>query len=181
MELDNITLENLLKDKFSYKNLCGSCHSKPCCSDFAAPMLFTDDLKKLHDIDKTSSRFIEDLLIGDEAIKIIKKKENSNECIFWDDKMNFCSIYENRPYDCRMFPFDIDWVDGQFRWIIYSCNPNSDWSWTEQHIQKLESDPQFDEVMKHAKYFQLTSKDYVDVAKEPPYTILRKVNYNVVD
>ena len=171
-------MENLLHDKFSYKNLCGSCASKHCCSDFAAPMLFTDDLKKLDDIAKLSSTFTEDIVINGESIKIIRKKENSNECIFWDNNANFCSIYENRPYDCRMFPFDIDWVDGEFRWIIYSCNPNSDWSWTEQHIEKLESDPQFNEVMRHAKYFRLTSKDYVDTTKEPPYTVLRKVRWS---
>lgn len=169
---------DLLQDKFSYKNLCGSCNDKPCCSDFAAPMLFLDDLKKLNAIDKSNSCFVQEILIKDKPLKILKKKQNSNSCILWDEKQNFCSIYENRPFDCRMFPFDIDWVEGEFHWIVYSCNPNSDWSWTEQHLEKLESDPQFNEVMRHAEYFRMTSKDYVDVSTEPPYSILRKVNWS---
>jgi len=168
---------NLLQDKFSYKNLCGNCSSKPCCSDFAAPMLFMDDLKKLKEIDKLDSRFVKELMIDNKPLKIIKKKENSNTCILWDEKKNACSIYEHRPYDCRMFPFDIDWVDDEYRWIIYSCNPDSDWTWCEQHLRKLESDPQFPEVMENAEFFRMTSKNYVDVSTEPPYAILRKVNW----
>jgi hypothetical protein len=38
-------------------------------------------------------------------------------------------------------------------------------------------DPQFDEVMRNREFFRLTSKNYVDTSKEPPYAILRKVNW----
>ena len=168
-----------MHDKFSYKNLCGSCNQKPCCSDFSAPpILFTGDLEKLKEIGKSNNHFVEELIIKSKPFKTIRKKGNSNACIFWDEKTNFCSIYEHRPYDCRMFPFDIEWINNEYRWIVYSCNPNSDWAWCEQHLEKLESDPQFDEIMKNVEFFRLASNDYVDESKEPTYVVLRQVKWN---
>jgi Fe-S-cluster containining protein len=172
----NVT-KNPTYDKFSYMTLCDSCNSKLCCTDFAEPILFPTDLEKLDKIKKSGSDFVQEIMIETKSIKTLRTRTNSNACIFWDTEKKLCSIYENRPFDCRMFPFDIDWVDGQYHWIIYSCNPNSDWSWTEDHIKKLEDDPQFDEVMRNKEFFRLTSKNYVDTSKEPPYAILRKVNW----
>ena len=164
-------------DKYSYKNLCETCEHKSCCSDFASPMLFPTDLKNLEKIGKLNNNFLQDLVVDNKLIKIIKKKDNSNTCIFWDEEKKLCSIYESRPYDCRMFPFDIDWVDNEYHWIVYSCNKNSDWAWCDEYLKKLESDPQFDEIMKHKENFRLTSKNYVDPQTESPYAILRKVNW----
>ena len=162
---------------FSYARLCDSCKQKSCCTDFAEPILFPADLDKLKRIDRLDNNFIKDVRIENKSIKTIKRKENSNICVFWDEGKKQCSIYENRPFDCRMFPFDIDWVDNEYHWLIYSCNPSSDWSWCEQHLKKLEEDPQFEEVMKNMEFFRLTSKGYVDTSKEPPYAILRQVNW----
>lgn len=162
-------------DKFSHANLCDSCAAKSCCTDFAEPLLFPSDCAKLEKIGKLNSDFINTVKIGGKSIKIIKRKTDSHSCIFWDETKRICGIYEHRPYDCRMFPFDIDIVDGEFYWIIYSCNPKSDWSWTEQHLEKLEHDPQFQEIISNIEYFKLTSTDYVDVKKEPPSVVLRKV------
>jgi uncharacterized protein len=164
-------------DKFSHVKLCDSCSGKSCCTDFAEPILFPTDLGKLDKIKKSDSDFIQEIIIENRSIKTLRSKKDSNTCIFWDLEKKVCSIYENRPFDCRMFPFDIDWVDDQYHWIIYSCNPNSDWGWTEEHIKKLEGDPQFDEVMRNRDLFRLTSKNYVDTSKEPPYAVLRKVNW----
>jgi Fe-S-cluster containining protein len=167
----------LAQDKFSYGKLCDSCQHKSCCTDFAAPLLFPNDLDKLQRIEKSGNDFVKDIIIENKSIKTIKRKHNSNTCVFWDEGKKLCSIYEDRPFDCRMFPFDIDWVNNEYHWIVYSCNPNSDWSWCEQHLKKLEDDPQFVEVMKNIDFFRLTSKNYVDTSKEPPYAVLRKVNW----
>lgn len=167
----------LQQEKFGYRRLCDSCKTKSCCTDFAGPILFPTDLDKLQCIGKLENNFVENIIIENKTIKKLKKKNNSNVCVFWDAEKKNCSIYENRPFDCRMFPFDIDWVDNEYHWIIYSCNPNSDWSWCDQHLKKLESDPQFGEIIKNIEFFRLTSKNYVDTSKEPPYTILRKVNW----
>jgi len=37
-------------------------------------------------------------------------------CIFFVN--NQCSIYNNRPIDCRLFPFDFKEIDGEY-WLIY--------------------------------------------------------------
>ena len=164
-----------MQDKFSYKNLCGSCNHKPCCINFGSPILFTGDLEKLKEIGKLDNNFVEEIMIKNKPFKTMRKKENSNTCIFWDEKNTLCSIYEHRPYDCKMFPFDIDWIDNEYRWIVYSCNPNSDWTWCEQHLRKLEFDPQLNEMMESG-FFRL---NYKNAYYESPYTVLRPVNRNL--
>ena len=169
---------HLAQNEFSYKKLCDSCGKKNCCTDFAEPMLFPSDLDRLTRAQKLTADIINEVVIEDTSIKTLKRKTNSNTCVFWDEDKKICSIYENRPFDCRMFPFDIEWANDEYHWIIYSCNPNSDWSWCEQHLKKLEADPQFSEVIKNIELFRVTSKNYLDVSKEPPYAVLRKVKEN---
>lgn len=47
------------------------------------------------------------------------KRDNDDDtkgCVFF--KNNGCTIYENRPIDCRLFPFDFKEIDGEY-WLIY--------------------------------------------------------------
>ena len=41
--------------------------------------------------------------------------QEENECKFFVN--NRCSIYEDRPIDCRLFPFDFKEIDGEY-WLI---------------------------------------------------------------
>jgi uncharacterized protein len=34
----------------------------------------------------------------------ILKKDNSGNCIFYDEKENLCKSYLDRPFECRMYP-----------------------------------------------------------------------------
>ena len=79
-----------------------------------------------------------------------------------------------------MYPFDIVWNNNEYHWIIYSCNPDSDWKWTEEYLQKLEADLQFNEMMQNSEGLRLTSDnvEYLADIEEPPYAVLRKVNWN---
>lgn len=63
------------------------------------------------------------------------KKSNSN-CIFLMN--NKCQIYNRRPFNCKMFPFDIKKIDNKFYWIVWDfCYvPNS----IEKYLKKLEKD-----------------------------------------
>jgi Fe-S-cluster containining protein len=46
-------------------------------------------------------------------------KAYKGKCYFYDSGR--CSIYEDRPLDCRLFPFDIVQAeDGNFYWIVYN-------------------------------------------------------------
>jgi Fe-S-cluster containining protein len=56
---------------------------------------------------------------------IYKLKTNNNKCIFL--KNGRCSIYENRPLDCRLYPFDIIKKDSKYYLILYQLDCTSDY------------------------------------------------------
>jgi uncharacterized cysteine cluster protein YcgN (CxxCxxCC family) len=47
--------------------------------------------------------------------------KDDGSCIFFDDKLGRCGVYDYRPLDCRLFPLDITLIDGQYHWICYDC------------------------------------------------------------
>jgi hypothetical protein len=142
--------------------------------------LYPSDIDRLKNTGKAEGDFLKNIKINGTTIKTIRKKENSTTCIFWDEENRLCSIYNNRPFDCKMFPFDIVWTNNEYHWIVYSCNPESDWRWTEKYLQKLESEPQFSEMMQNNEALRLTSDSVEPLGniEEPPYAVLRKVNWN---
>lgn len=132
-----------------------------------------NEIKRFSDLGY--QKFVQELRINGISLHIIKKKENSTHCSFWDEEKSICQIYANRPLDCRLFPFDICWYGDAFYWIVYSCNPNSDWSWTEEYLKQFENDPSFSEILEHLSIYQSLSTDYVDESVEPPFAVVRKV------
>ena len=166
-------------DRFSISHLCNNCKKLSCCTDFFPPLLYPTDLISLKNAGKSESDFIKNIRINGTVVKTIKKKENSTACMFWDEEERLCSVYNNRPFDCKMYPFDVIWSNNAYHWIIYSCNPDSDWKWTEAYLQKLEADPQFNEMMQNSEGLRLTSDNVECLGniEEPPYAILRKVNW----
>ena len=162
----------------TFNKLCDSCTHKGCCTSFASPLLFSHDLEDLRDIGKDGEEFIKEIKINGRNTKTLKKKDNSNICVFWDEVIGKCSIYKNRPFDCRAYPFDIYFIDGKYHWIVYSCNPESEWQWTEKYLQMLENDKQFNEVMENIDvYSDLTQINKLEKSKQYPFTVLREVRY----
>ena len=43
---------------------------------------------------------------------------NLNGCHFYDGQR--CTIYNERPIDCRLFPFDIAFLEGEYKLIYYT-------------------------------------------------------------
>lgn len=121
--------------------------------------------------------YLEEVTINNKKFKILKNKPNSSECMFWDREKG-CTVYENRPFDCIMFPFDLYPVNGVWHWVVYSCNPESNWSWTENHLKKLENDPRFSEVMKDIECYAAVER-IEEHESDPGYkfTILREVKF----
>ncbi len=159
-----------------FSRLCSNCKTMGCCTNSAVPLVFSSDLVSLKSINKDNDDFLHDRNVNGTFIKAVNKKPNSNECIFWDGRKG-CSIYKQRPFDCRAYPFDILKINGKFHWIVYSCNPQSDWQWTENYLQMLEHDKAFSEVMEKIEIFAgNTSLILPDESKKTPYTILREVN-----
>lgn len=162
----------------SYDGLCSTCESKPCCKSFAAPLVFSKDLIKLKSIGKDSNYFLDEIIIKGKNVKRIKKKSDSRTCVFFDEKNKRCSIYQERPLDCKFFPFDIYLINDQYHWIVYSCNPDSNWKWTETHLEMFENDPQFNEIMENIETFSdLTEINSLETDARPRHAILRKVKW----
>ncbi|OQY50335.1 MAG: hypothetical protein B6247_21695 [Candidatus Parabeggiatoa sp. nov. 2] len=61
-------------------------------------------------------------------------------CVFYDKQKRVCTIYEIRPVDCRLYPFDIDAFDPDEndRWVLFEC-PYSQ-QFDETTIEKMISD-----------------------------------------
>lgn len=159
--------------------LCGSCTHQGCCTNFASPLVFENDLKNLKQINKDTDNYIKNIQINNSNIKTIRKKDGTNNCIFWDDGDKKCGIYKNRPFDCSLYPFDIHPISGKYRWVVYSCNPKSNWDWTEEYLKIFESDPRFQDIISNIESFSDLNaiSTLVGFAQDTPFVILREVRY----
>ncbi len=72
--------------------ICSACSHKTCCSTTTTPFL-TKKEKMVYDIKSNG--------------KCNKLKKDGK-----------CSIYSNRPIDCRLFPIHIQKIGSKFYWII---------------------------------------------------------------
>lgn len=106
-------------DKGTYQ-FCNSCVGRfDCCcncKEIDMPILLPFEIEGISRITKRA--------VGDFSKKLtthlyqMKRADDDekNGCIFFQN--NKCSIYENRPLDCRLFPFDFKEIDGDY-WVIY--------------------------------------------------------------
>jgi len=164
--------------KMNFKTLCESCREHPCCTSCESPFLLDSDIKKIEKFGPAKN-FFEEVKINGKSVNILKKKSNTNECLFWDKKKQQCSIYSQRPFDCKLFPFDIRLIDGEYHWVVFSCNPESDWSWSEDYLNEIENSPQFIELLdKLSEYSSFMVTTFGN--EQPNFTILRKVRYTKI-
>jgi Fe-S-cluster containining protein/uncharacterized membrane protein len=175
----SISSENQGEKEGSYGSLCSTC-KKSCCTSFVSPFLVKSDIERLKEIGLRYKTHLNDMVIDGKKVKTIKRKEGTTNCIFWD-KNSGCTIYEQRPFDCRIFPFDIFKIDGKYYWIVYSCNPNSDWKWTEVSIKTFEENPQFNEILESIDlYSNLDEINKVKYLDKTEYTIIREVKIDAL-
>ena len=161
-----------------FETLCGKCDHKNCCTNSAVPLVFGNDLEKIKKNNPQYMQYLKTIEISGQDVFAIKKKEGLSECIFWDGDVNGCKIYESRPIDCRLYPFDILLVENSYHWIVYSCNKNADWTWSETYLQALEMDVGFDDLMNNIELFtEHTNMILPTELEKTPYDILRKVNW----
>lgn len=97
---------------------CESCWSFHCCKEIGSPFFLTQ-----YDIDKIKAKkqlkeneFRVKKLFRHRALNFLRQKE-SGECVFFSDGK--CQIYPFRPLDCRLFPLDLHYRNGQYIWIKY--------------------------------------------------------------
>ena len=159
----------------TWENLCDSCVSKSCCKSFIGANLLPKEFEKIKNATGDND-FTKTVMFNKIPTLVIKNKKNIDECKFWDSRNQCCSIYEHRPFDCKLFPFDIHEIDGQYMWVINICNPDSDWSWAESMLESFENDPSFDELVS-----RLNSYSYPESTKNNLYAvkILRPIKYSI--
>ena len=76
-----------------------------------------------------------------------------------------------------MFPFDIVKFKDGYYWILFSCNQQADWNWTEKHLINLESDPQFQDVIKNIDHFASYLISDFDNNVQVPFIVLRPIKF----
>ena len=94
---------------------CTGCGSR-CCKDPKTPVLLPSEEEKFKELSRiVKTPFREMHLLG-------KKKDGS--CILLDDETGKCKNYDNRPFECRLFPFLLDFSAGaEVKLDVYFC-PN---------------------------------------------------------
>ena len=161
-----------------FQKLCETCSHQECCTKSASPLLFEDDLKKLKTLGKPEEEYVELIKIDGKNFKALKKKEDSKTCVFWDDEKQMCSVYDKRPFECRAYPFSLEMEDDKCFWTIYSCNPDTDWKWTEDYLKNLERERGFKQIMENIEYFEQHPDNTVGLEGESQFAFIREVRNN---
>lgn len=111
-------------------NLCHNCVNAKatCCSNPAvdSPMILPNEALEIAKVTNMEvSNFAKQVdfasMYNDKALKSLyqmKRQDNSNACYFYKECK--CSIYDIRPIDCRIFPYDIKLEkDGNYYLVYY--------------------------------------------------------------
>lgn len=130
-----------LKLTKSYDNLCSQCNHKSCCTRMPGAFVTPLEQEKLRSVGRPLEEVIEEKKMSAKPFKALKKINGS--CIFLDIETNRCTIYEKRPFDCFLFPFDIILENGKYKWILHACNDEKELGNIEPMLEIIESMPEF--------------------------------------
>jgi len=86
--------------KFDWLDFCNPCKSWCCHGE--NPFASEDELKRL-DLEKIGTKL-------------------DGSCVLLDN-LGKCSYYENRPFECRIFPLDIQEINGDLSWVVWNACP----------------------------------------------------------
>ena len=91
------------------------------------------------------------------------------------NKKGLCSVYDKRPTDCRLFPFDIINENNEFYWAIYKTEcPISKLNKANFKLTLKELEQKI--IPKFKKYIKQYAKYKLDDLKKYKLIKLRKVN-----
>lgn len=88
-----------------------------CCSSFNlidSPLLNGDEINNIKKVSKIDDFYIQ------RDNDVFNLKTNDNHCIFFIN--NHCTIYDERPNDCKLYPFDIMEMDNKYYLILYKLD-----------------------------------------------------------
>lgn len=120
-----LTRESCHDVKKGTYQFCDSCVGKfDCCcnsSEIDMPILLPNEVESI----ARKSRIPIDVFSEKLTSNLYQMKRDNNDpnkgCVFF--KNNACTIYDYRPIDCRLFPFDFKEINGEY-WLIYYDNVN---------------------------------------------------------
>lgn len=97
---------------------CTVCHKETnCCCDFNTidfPILSNDEYEFLVNTLKVDTNNF--LPVDNGCFNLVAI---NGICPFYKKK---CTIYKNRPNDCKLFPFDIKNIDGKYYLVLYNLD-----------------------------------------------------------
>ncbi|WP_324170910.1 YkgJ family cysteine cluster protein [Sulfurimonas sp.] len=99
------------KDGFDYtfdSSACFSCEGRCCTGDSGYIFVTKNEIEKISKLlSVEENNFVKNYLFKKGYKYSIKemKYNDSYECIFYDRDIKACSIYDERPSQCRTFPF----------------------------------------------------------------------------
>ncbi|MBE6153948.1 MAG: YkgJ family cysteine cluster protein [Firmicutes bacterium] len=144
-------------------DICTNCFADGnCCSSFDtinAPVLNKDELMQLIEVLKKDDFYD---AVDDNLYKI---RTNNNECIFL--KNGRCSIYNFRPLDCKLYPFDIIKKDSKYYLVLYQLD-------CIEGYTIVDNFDCLDELIEKIKTW------IVDYTDDRNYTKMRKLKYKVI-
>ena len=144
-------------------DVCTNCFCwGSCCSSFDkidAPVLNKEELMLLMEVLKRNDFYD---VVDDNLYKI---RLNNNECIFLENGR--CSIYNYRPLDCKLYPFDIIKKDSKYYLILYQLGC----------IENYLIVDNFDCLDNLIEKIKPWIKDYTD---DRNYTKMKRLEYKVI-
>ena len=138
---------------------CLICEDKSCCKlDIAHPLFVTqEEMERIRKLYPNKSESFNRVL----------------PCPFLMED-GLCMIHESKPVDCRLFPFDVIKVDGEFYWIIWKidCFIHKDGRRFDEYLKELEEKliPGFASHLESYSSFRLD-----ELLSKYSYEILREV------
>lgn len=151
-----------MENKGTFLN-CTNCQKCiNCCQSFDklnAPLLTK---KEVDVIGTRYANFFDKTETSLYALKVI-----DNTCIFY--KENQCMIYDIRPLDCRLYPFDIIKEDNKYYLIMYKLDC------IEENFIKESED--IDAIIREIKPFidDYTNPQYYTKMKDIDYIVIREI------
>lgn len=122
------------------KSECKKCGS--CCKGEMGPLLLEQDILNIaREKELKVNEFIElfcvkqIVMLCDEKFELIYLKMEDSHCVFLNES-NLCSIYEERPYQCKKAPFELF---GDYKyWKHMKCIVQKDFEKVDTKLADIE-------------------------------------------
>ncbi len=101
----------------SHNNCC--VRARPLGRVVESPFLLQRETEKIKEVFGIEVKNFANITADADGSKHFSLKDKDDGCIFY--KNGACTVYNFRPLDCKIFPFDIiEDVSGSFFWIVYT-------------------------------------------------------------